>query len=240
MAARYDGANGSGGGRFLGMENVPQSGIDPIVVRIWGMDADGKAFFQNANARNLTARTALLTGVDHELKVGDSIGVQLGDQKARVRVLQAVNAGLPLKIKVDVELMDGQECPWKQHIGQAAPAAKSATKEDPRSRRRFVRHRIAFPIDLRDDRGGGVPMQTSASDVGGRGCYVETLTPLPLGTPLHVTFWMDTEKVTTAAMVRASDPGVGMGIEFIGLSLEEQQRVQNYLDKIDPPKKGFV
>jgi hypothetical protein len=216
------------------MESGTQSGFESVLARIWGMGADGQAFFQNAHLLNLTPLGAQLTGVEHELKSGDVIGVQLGDKKARCKVLQAVDAGLILKFKVDIELVEGQKCPWKEQIGHQVEVA---TKTSPHAnKRRFLRHRIAYPIELRDDRGGGVPMQTNASDVGGRGCYVETLVPLPLGTPLHVTFWVKDEKITTGGMVRASDPGVGMGIEFIGLPLDKQQLFQVHLDELDPPR----
>jgi hypothetical protein len=216
------------------MEHATQSGSETVLVRIWGMGADGHAFFQNANAHNLTSSSAQLTGIDHELKTGDVIGIQLGEKKARCRVLQAIDVGLPLKIKADVELVEGQQCPWKEHVGHAVVAAEKPSPHA--NKRRFPRHRIAFPIEIRDDRGGTVPMQTNASDISGRGCYVETMVPLPLGTPLHITFWIGDQKQTTGAMVRASDPGVGMGIEFIDMPLDAQQHFQEHLDTIDPPR----
>ena len=74
-------------------------------------------------------------------------------------------------------------------------------------------------------------MQTSASDVSGRGCYIESLVPLPLGTSLIITFWLDMDKIVTPASVRTSDPGVGMGIEFTGLSPQNQERLQQSLEK---------
>ena len=216
------------------MQNAAQSGFETVLVRIWGMGAQGQAFFQNANAQNLTAISAQLTGVDQELKTGDVIGVQLGDKKARCKVLQVADAGLPIKFKIDVELVEGQQCPWKDKV--AAPAEGSPKVSSHANKRRFARHRVPFPIEMRDDRGGGVAMHTNASDIGGRGCYVETMVPFPLGTPLHISFWIGEEKVSTAAMVRASDPGVGMGIEFIGLSEDKQSRLQAHLDEADPPR----
>jgi hypothetical protein len=45
---------------------------------------------------------------------------------------------------------------------------------------------------------------------------------------------MDSDKISTSAVVRTSDPGVGMGIEFIGMTLDAKQRLQAHLDKIDP------
>ncbi len=216
------------------MGTGPQSGFESVLVRIWGMSSSGTAFFQNVHAQNLTNIGAQLIGIDHELNVGDVIGVQLGDKKARCRVTQLSTIGVPVKIRADVELVEGQQCPWKEQVAHAPVVSLPANPNV--NKRRFPRHRIAFPVEMRDDRGAGVPMQTNASDVSGRGCYVETLVPFPLGTPVHVTFWVEDEKISTASMVRASDPGVGMGIEFIGLSLEIQEKVQRYLDRIDPPR----
>jgi len=48
---------------------------------------------------------------------------------------------------------------------------------------------------------------------------VESQAPLPLGTPLTIIFWIDSEKIVTPALVRTCDPGVGMGI-VIGSALK--------------------
>jgi hypothetical protein len=62
---------------------------------------------------------------------------------------------------------------------------------------------------------------------------VETLLPLPKGTEVNIIFWMDSEKIKTNGIVRASDPGVGMGIEFTALDNQIQQRLQQLLEKLD-------
>jgi hypothetical protein len=49
-----------------------------------------------------------------------------------------------------------------------------------------------------------------------------------------VEFWIHDEKISTSAVVRTSDPGVGNGVEFIGLTPPTKQRLQDHLDKIDP------
>ena len=81
-------------------------------------------------------------------------------------------------------------------------------------------------------------MQTNATDIGGRGCYVETLLPLAIGTKVTITFWMDSEKIHTSGVVRASDGGVGMGIEFTQLDNHVQDRLQKHLDKLNAGLKG--
>jgi hypothetical protein len=50
-------------------------------------------------------------------------------------------------------------------------------------------------------------------------------------------FWLDSEKIRTKGIVRTSDPGVGMGIEFTTLEMQFQQKLQTYLEKID---EGFT
>jgi hypothetical protein len=45
---------------------------------------------------------------------------------------------------------------------------------------------------------------------------------------------MDSEKVSTSAVIRTSDPGVGMGVEFIGMTADAKRRLQDHLDKVDP------
>jgi hypothetical protein len=214
-------------------DSNPTQGAGPL-VRVWGMDANGKAFFQNVHARNLTAFGAELVSVEHTLKVNDVVGVQLADKKARFRILKVTDSMLPQRTNVEVEALQGQEVPWKELV----PSAAAAKEPQGRDKRRYTRHRIQFPIELHDERGGAVHMQTSATDISGRGCYVEMLIPFPLGTPVSVTFWIESEKVNTSGIVRASDPGVGMGIEFTGLAEAIQERMQRHVEKLDVNKFG--
>jgi len=203
-----------------------------LLVRVWGMNAEGRPFFQNALAGSLSTNSAHLTGIEHALKAEEVIGIQYGDKKARFRIVRAVDLGPPKRVQVDVQLLAGQACPWPDEAAAAPSVSVIGTPEVPRAsnKRQFSRHKIHFPLELRDQRGGGAAMQTNASDISGRGCYVQTLTPLPLGTPLNVTFWLGADKFTIAAVVRASDPGVGMGIEFIGLDRAGQEHMQKYLE----------
>ena len=217
------------------MENATKESVEELVVRVWGMNALGKAFSQSAYARNLAHDGALLSGIDHALTPTDTIGVQYQDKKARCRVVSTRDAGLPQKIQVEVRLVQGQECPWTQHV--STTPAKRAVPNVPNSKRRFERLRLPFPMEIRDERGGGAVMQTNASDVSGRGCYVESLVPLPLGTSLIITFWLEMDKIVTPASVRTSDPGVGMGIEFTGLSPQNQERLQQTLEKLKETAK---
>jgi PilZ domain len=204
-----------------------------IPVRVWGMDAEGRPFFQNANATNISSEGALLLKIAHPLKAGDIIGVQHGAKKARFKVVWVIDGGAARKIEVGVQILPNQQSPWPELI-----TTEKAAVAPSKNKRRFVRHKVLFPLEIGFEDARRTHMQTNATDIGGRGCYVETLVPLQLGTKVTITFWMDSEKVHTSGVVRASDGGVGMGIEFTALDNHVQDRLQNHLDKLDVGLKG--
>jgi hypothetical protein len=94
------------------------------------------------------------------------------------------------------------------------------------NRRRWHRHKISLPLELRDER-VNAPLRINATDVSGNGCYVESMQPLPLGTVLRVDFWLDAEHIKITAVVRTCDPGVGNGIEFTGMPADTKNACRN-------------
>ncbi len=209
---------------------APRATLD-LHVRVWGMGANDRPFSQTASAQNVSVTGACIIGLEHELKIGDVIGVQYESRKARCKVIWITEAGGAKKIQVGVQLVADQECPWLSVLPIESRSNLPAPTAD--NRRRFRRHKISFPIELRDER-VNTPMRVNATDISGNGCYVETAMPLPLSTVLRVDFWMEQEHVSASATVRTRDPGVGMGIEFTGLPEETKHRFQAYLEKQDP------
>jgi ribosomal 50S subunit-recycling heat shock protein len=213
------------------MENRPESRVEAdIPVRIWGMDSDGRPFFQTASAGNISSDGALLSRVSHSLKIGDVIGIQYGEKKARFRVVWVVDAGAVRKNEVGVQILEHQQSPWGS---LTQPQARTTTAHRGQNKRKFLRHKVLFPIEIGFPDARRAHMQTNATDIGGRGCYVETLLPLSIGTEVRIIFWMDSEKTMTTGTVRASDPGVGMGIEFTTLDSTVQERLQEFIEKMD-------
>src|ERR1035441_1084250 len=74
-------------------------------VRVWGMGADNQPFHQNANAQNVSINGACICGLEHELKVGDVIGVQYETKKARCKVVWVMEAGGLKKIQIGGQLV---------------------------------------------------------------------------------------------------------------------------------------
>lgn len=209
---------------------APRATLD-LRIRVWGMGANDQPFHQNAIAQNVSLTGACICGLEQELKIGDVIGVQYENKKARCRVIWIIDAGGIKKIQVGVKLVADQEAPWLAQLPPEARANLPAQRPD--NRRRFQRHKISFPLELRDER-VNTPMRVNATDISGNGCYVETAMPLPVSTSLRVDFWIDQEPISSSAVVRTRDPGVGMGIEFTGMTDDSKKRFQAHLDKLDP------
>lgn len=218
------------------MDKRPETRVPAdIPVRAFGMDADGKPFFEKAVASNLSSEGAQLTRVQHSLKIGEVIGIQYGDKKARFEIKWVKPGFLPNTVEAGLFLLSGQTVPWTEETSESQKAPRVVARGS--DKRKFTRHKVNFPLTLSFAGGGRSHMQCAATDIGGRGCYVESLVPLPIGSELMVTFWVDSEKFTTKGVIRASDPGVGMGIEFTELPGQVQQKLQQYLETID---KGFA
>src|SRR5208282_3021135 len=144
-------------------------------------------------------------------------------------LISGVETELKVGDVVGVKLVADQDCPWKHFL----PIDGATVAIADCNRRRFHRHKITLPLELRDQR-SNAPLRINATDVSGNGCYVESMQPLPLGTVLRVDLWLDAEHVKVTAIVRTCDPGVGNGIEFTGMTPDTKQRMQTYLDAIDP------
>jgi hypothetical protein len=199
------------------------------------MGANNQPFFQNAMAQNISATGACIYGIEPELKVGDVIGVEYEGKKARCKIIWVVEAGALKKTQAGVQLVPEQDCPWATALLVDRRAEeRTVIRQD--NRRKFARHRISFPLELRDGR-VSTPLRVNATDISGNGCYVGTVMPLSVGTALRVDLWMGEEHVTVDAVVRTRDHGVGMGIEFNGLPEESKRKFQAQLDELD---RGIV
>jgi len=211
--------------------SAPRATLE-LKVRVWGMGGNNQPFFQNATAQNISTTGACIYGIEPELKVGDVIGVQYEGKKARCKVVWVVDAGALKKTQVGVQLVMDQDCPWTSALpSEMKVEERTLIRQD--NRRKFARHKVSFPLELRDER-VNTPLRVNATDISGNGCYVETVMPLTVGTALRVDLWMGEERLSPSAVVRTRDPGVGMGIEFTGLTEDNKKRFQAHLDKLDP------
>lgn len=132
-------------------------------------------------------------------------------------------------------MLEGEPCPWQQERErQKAIATVPISRSPPaaRDKRKFARHSIPVPIEIRGCADLSLHLKTHAADITGNGCYVQTMNPLPKGMNLNITFWLSSELLLTTAIVRTSTRGVGMGIEFTGIDGATQKRLQQQLESM--------
>lgn len=210
----------------------PRFNVD-LMIHVFGMDANSRPFSQHAQVHNISDHGAKLSGLEKRLAVGEIIGVQVGEKKARFKVMW-VASGQGQKMEVGVRMVEGQRSPWqaeRETLRTASARPISRIKPPAKDKRKYPRHRISFPIEIRDETIGS-NMGFKTADIGGQGCYVETMVPFPLKKAVTITFWLNSERVKTTAIVRTSDGGVGMGIEFTGLGDAMQKELQEHLENL--------
>jgi hypothetical protein len=87
-----------------------------IPVLVWGTDSHARPFSQDAVAINLSVNGALLSGMDYEPRCGDLIGIAYEHRKARFRVIWARNCGAPHKVRIAVQKLAADVCPWNAFL----------------------------------------------------------------------------------------------------------------------------
>jgi hypothetical protein len=96
--------------------------------------------------------------------------------------------------------------------------------EMPASRRKSTRYRCSGGVELR--RNENAPQVfANLSDISLEGCYVEALSTLPVGSEVLFLLRARAVEVRGRARVTTSNYAVGMGLEFLHLATEDQQKL---------------
>ena len=79
--------------------------------------------------------------------------------------------------------------------------------------------------------GAGINAQTRISDLNVSGVFIDAMSPLPVGAALKLVFTLPGgQRVATEGVVRHSQPGIGMGVEFFGLKPEDAKLIQQTIE----------
>ncbi len=83
-----------------------------IAVQVWGTDAGGEPFSQTAAATNVSQTGALLVRMVCAPRCGDLIGIAYEGRRARFRVIWSLESGGGQGIRVAVQKLAADQCPW--------------------------------------------------------------------------------------------------------------------------------
>lgn len=82
----------------------------------------------------------------------------------------------------------------------------------------------------------GVRMNARTNDISPGGCFVDVLSPLPVGTRVRVRFTRGESHVETSGDVIYSQNGLGMGIAFRALEPEDQRNLDLCIEAFAHPE----
>jgi hypothetical protein len=110
------------------------------------------------------------------------------------------------------------------------PPAKTATAER-REARRYACTCSAELMDL----AGSTRISARTTDLSLRGCYIDTLNPLPVGTWVRLQLTKNGRRVEFRAEVTSCHMGSGMGLVFERLTPAQTDTVVSWLEGISSP-----
>lgn len=212
-------------------------------VKVWGLDLYGKPFVQHARTVNATSVGARLIGIDC-VREGEVISLQHGDQTARCKVVW-VGRDAARSRQIGISCLEvGKSLFGQQLRARAAPAigftagfagrsgaaqppsiARRTMQDMPGTRRNQQRFHVTGGVELRRNE-GAPPVFGNLSDISTTGCYVETVSTLPVGTELLFMLRVNDAVVRGRAQVKTSHHAVGVGLVFLHLSKEDQQKLE--------------
>ena len=115
----------------------------------------------------------------------------------------------------------------------------------PPSRRRTTRYHCTGGVELRRNENAPAVFG-NLSDVSLEGCYVETVSTLPVGIEVLFMLRVSETMIRGRATVKASNHAVGMGLEFMHLATEDQQKLEFLVgtlagvQEMSPPERRRV
>jgi c-di-GMP-binding flagellar brake protein YcgR len=100
----------------------------------------------------------------------------------------------------------------------------------PPERRDHARIKVKIPVELHFE-DNDTPFRCATADISLQGCYIETMFPFPVDTPVEIKLDANTTLLMLGKIV-TSDPQVGNGIQFTKMLPEDIEELRAFLDAI--------
>jgi hypothetical protein len=110
--------------------------------------------------------------------------------------------------------------------GSAVLSAGSSTPPEKRRAVRRIQLVATAEVTARDTE---TKLSARMSELGLGGCYVDTLSPFPTGTLLHLRIIRDGGAFECEAKVVYVHEGFGMGIAFTNMALDQRRVLENWI-----------
>jgi len=100
----------------------------------------------------------------------------------------------------------------------------------PPERRDHARIKIKVPVELHFEN-NDTPYRCATADLSLLGCYIETMFPFPVDTPVELKLEANNTLLILGRIV-TSDPQVGNGIQFVKMLPEDIEELRLFLEHI--------
>jgi hypothetical protein len=101
----------------------------------------------------------------------------------------------------------------------------------PEERRRNLRFPFSASVEAIENQ-SGTKVVGRTSDLGLGGCYVDTISPFPVGTEAKIRITRDNESFDAQAKVVFSMVGMGMGLAFVSAQPKQVRLFQRWVQEI--------
>jgi len=109
--------------------------------------------------------------------------------------------------------------------------SNNAAVSSPAERRRNLRFQFSATVEAIESK-SGTKIVGRTSDLGLGGCYVDTLSPFPVGTEAKIRILREKESFEAQVRVVYSLIGMGMGLAFISAQPKQVRLFQKWLQEI--------
>jgi hypothetical protein len=108
---------------------------------------------------------------------------------------------------------------------------KNSTATTDAERRGGDRHLVIASAEV-VELSSGARFATRTTDLGPGGCFVDTLTPFPVGSKVRVTVYKTNSRFETLGVVVYSQAGLGMGVAFDALEPKQRAALDAWLSEL--------
>jgi len=109
----------------------------------------------------------------------------------------------------------------------SSSAPSSAVKE----RRTVPRYPLIATVEILES-SSAMRLTGRISEISRKGCYVDVLNPLPVGTEIQVRISRDSGSFATSARVIYADQGMGMGVLFVNTAADQVQILDAWISEL--------
>jgi hypothetical protein len=228
-----------------------------LPVTISGLDSNGNHYTQSATTAEIGVNGMRLCGVRCLRAPGEPVQVEYQGRHARYRVAWIGAQGTCGEGLIGLQGLEGARFLFSDHLptttyslAGAEPDTYTAESAPPpaacpdqaaieyrdhdwreQERRRHPRHNCAGAAKLWEN-GSEHSITGRLNEISRGGCYVEMMSPMRTGTAIRLELSVGGRMLRLEGIVRASQPTIGMGVEFTGMAPADAERLCHIVSEL--------